>query len=153
MGSRGQPSIQSGELRGGLSEQEGRGSASPVTAQAQEDTAQQPAQEVVHLLQGHLPAILTHEIPLLGTPVTRQLAKTLLFLSCRSSLNVRIERTLEVLPQCLPGRGCTCFLQPSPSPRLAPRPLLHLPRPLHFKSHFQNRLWGLAHRLVPAKGP
>lgn len=38
--------------QGGLSEQEGRGSTSPVTARAQEDTAQQPAQEVVHLLQG-----------------------------------------------------------------------------------------------------
>ena len=51
------------------------------------------------------------------------------------------------------GLSCTHFLQPSPSLRLAPRPLPHLPSPPHFKSHFQNKLWGLAHQFFPVKGP
>lgn len=48
-------------------ELEGKGITSPVTAHAQDDTAQQPAQEVARLLQWHLPAILTHEVPLQET--------------------------------------------------------------------------------------
>lgn len=55
---------------------EGRGVISPVTAQAQDDTAQQPAQEVARLLQRHLPAILTHKVPLQETGVAGQAART-----------------------------------------------------------------------------
>lgn len=112
-GQKGTHGFRSGDLRippapsgleGGLPGREGRGGASPVTAPAQEGTAQQPAQEVGPLRQQHLPAIHTRgspvgdtshlwasqELPLAGVP--------------RMS---GWKGTLDVLLQFLPGKEGT----------------------------------------------
>lgn len=76
------------------------GSAPPVTAHAQGDTAQQPA-GVARLFQGNLPAIFTYEVPLQGhqSPVGPPGAPP----SCWSSQNIRLQGEPRSSLQFLPG--------------------------------------------------
>lgn len=74
------------------------GSAPPVTARTQGDTAQQPA-GVALLFQGNLLAILTYEVPLQGhqSPVGPPGAPP----PCLSSQNIRLPgepRSSSILP-------------------------------------------------------